>query len=118
MLSSSILNRFYYKSLNEGFGIGKNPVTQKDYILSYLGQNENYLNYGSQNFDSKNLIRRFVGILNTNGTVTAGQMTKYFDNDQKAYQAGLVKGDCYYLSQTNTYGLPMGIPKIITEDEE
>mgnify|MGYP003452589159 FL=1 len=119
MLSSSILNRFYYKVLFEGYGVGKDSVTNKDYILSYLGQNSAFVNYKNDTYmPTDSTASKFTGILNVDGTVTQGLLTLFFDNDQAAYQAGLNYHDCYYLSQTNTYGLPMGIPKIITEDEE
>lgn len=119
MLSCSILNRFYYKTVYEGYGIGKDPVTYKDYVLAYLGQNSAYVNYQNDTYmPTDSTASKFTGILNTDGTVTQNLLTLFFDNDQVAYQAGLNKGDCYYLSQTNTYGLPMGIPKLITEDEE
>lgn len=119
MLNCNILNRFYYKALSEGYGIGKNPLTKKDYVLVYLGGNSAYINYQNDTYmPTDSTASKFTGILNVDGTVVQGQVTLFFDNDQAAYQAGLEKGDCYYLSQTNTYGMPMGIPKIITEDEE
>lgn len=119
MLSCSILTKFYHKSVFEGYGIGKNPVANKDYVLAYLNMNNAYVNYCNDDYmPTTNMASKFTGILNVDGTVTQGLFTLFFDNDQAAYQAGLNKKDCYYLSQTNTYGLPMGIPKIITEDEE
>ncbi len=119
MLSCSILNRFYLKSIHEGFGIGKDPVTNKDFVLAYLGQNSAFVNFKNDRYmPTDNTASKFTGILNVDGTITQNLFTLFFDNDQAAYQAGLNLGDCYYLSQTNTYGLPMGIPKKITEDEE
>lgn len=119
MLSCSILNRFYYKSVYEGYGIGKDPVTNKDFVLAYLSQNSAFVNYKNDKYmPTDSTASKFTGILNVDGTVTQGLVTLFYDNDQAAYQAGLNKSDCYYLSQTNTYGLPMGISKIITEDEE
>jgi len=105
----------FYKNLLRIYkGIGNIVLNDKDYLLSYYKFNENYM---SNCKVTKQNATQFSGIMAPIFCgATIEKIKYYFANDQEALVNGLIKGESYYLTQTNTYGLPAGILKEITED--
>lgn len=133
----SINSNFYKSVLSKSYGIGINPLTYKDLLMSYLGMNKVYLNnscslcvsgeIGLNDFVNSNSASSgpngstLVGIMvpiNPDSTVNNNgkKPLEFFENDQAAYLGGYVKTDEYLLSKNNRYGLPEGLSKRITEE--
>lgn len=130
-MSCSTGSNFYKSILSKCYGIGKNPLTNKDILFSYLDLNKQYTksscdddvnNNGSNGDTSSNSsTTKLVGIMipiNPDPTVNnaGNKPLEFFINDQAAYLGGYVKNDEYLLSKNNRYGLPEGMKKVITEE--
>lgn len=106
--------RFYNYVLNKYYGIGKGSLSYKDRLFAYLNIHWEYLDYAAQSTD---ISTTFVGeIIASTQVIPKPTSTKFYENDQAAFDDGVSKNDIYYLSQNNTYGLPFGTPKKLVED--
>jgi hypothetical protein len=92
--------------LSEYVGIGKTKLSYKDMIMAYSYKNKTY--FSEPDIMSNNNIC-FLGILDT--TPVNGQNIRFYDNDEQAFGDGIQYLRDYYLSNTNTYGLPFGTKK-------
>lgn len=109
----TLFYKFYKYVLQRYYGVGSTKLTEKDYLLSYLILNERFMPL--KECKEKNPLT-FVGIMAPIFCGAVAEKPKYyFDNDQEALTNGLIVGESYYLKQTNTYGLPAGILKEVSE---
>lgn len=107
----------YTYILSKKYGIGNGELKFKDLLLSYLNINWIYLpNLTSDENTVFNSI--FVGQLVSTTTIlpVPTNATKYYINDQAAFDDGVPKDAVYFLAQNNTYGSPFGTPKKLVED--
>ena len=112
MISSNYINNKLYKNvLRETYGIGQTKMSYKDYLLSMLFTNECYVEETSSSTTSTQA--RFVGIVNSDFSLSS--YIGFFDNDDHAMAFGVPVGGDYYLSQQNTYGMPFGMRKKVSE---
>jgi hypothetical protein len=96
--------------LKEAHGIGKTKMTYKDYLSSLMATNYCYVKRTSE---ESNPNKQFVGIVNSDFTISSS--IGFYDNDDHAMAFGVPIGGDYYLSRQNTYGMPFGIRKKVSE---
>ena len=112
MKASYVLNRLYKNVLRLRYGIGQTKAEFKDYALSKLYTEKCFLE-DSSGAGQVTPVSKFVGIINDDFTLSS--FIGFFDNDDHAMQFGVPVGGDYYLSKTNTYGLPFGMRKKVAE---
>jgi hypothetical protein len=109
----TLFYKFYKYVIQRFYGVGQTKLTEKDYLLSYLIVNERFMPI--KDCKEQNPLT-FVGIMAPIYCGAVAEKPKYyFDNDEEALQKGLIVGETYYLTQENTYGLPAGILKEVSE---
>lgn len=101
-----ILKNLYKYGLSRFVGIGKAELSYRDMLTAYVYKHQHYLQPINPQLDNEVL---FIGILDT--TPINGQNTRFYDNDEQAFGDGVAYLVDYYLSNTNTYGLPFGTKK-------
>lgn len=106
-----ISDMIYKNVLRETYGIGDVKIDYKMLTLSKLFTNscfsEQIISGGG--IGSSQQSYNYVGIVNSDFNLD--QFIGYFDNDDHAGANGVPVEGIYYLSQTNTYGLPFGMSK-------
>lgn len=111
----NLFYKFYTYVLAKYYGIGEKVITDKDRLLAYLNINWQYLEIPSDGTTIANTI--FVGqVVSSTTIIEPDKVSKFYQNDQDAYNNGVGKDEIYYLSLDNTYGLPYGTPKKLVED--
>lgn len=114
-IKSKYLSDVLYKNLlHRRYGIGHTKITYKDYILSKLFTEYCYtetidMATCKKTGNTKSKYYNFVGIVTQDYVLTDN--IGYFDNDDHAGQFGVPVEGIYYLSKSNTYGLPFGMVK-------
>lgn len=113
-LNCGFFTRFYTYTLAKYYGIGKGSLSYKDRLFAYLNMNSHFLDVAVGDVEQNTeFIGAVVPLTTVLPTITPD---RFYDNDQDAYDNGVQKNDIYYLSDTNTYGLPYGTPKKLVED--
>lgn len=109
--SSYVFSTLYKNILRIIHGIGTTKSSFQDYAMAKVYTNECYITNAPKVVPINST--KFVGIVGED--LTLSKYIGYFDNDDHAMQAGIPVGGDYYLSQTNTYGLPFGMRKKVSE---
>lgn len=97
--------------LKDQYGIGKTNLTYKDYLSSLMATNHCYVQAKVSKIP--NTPPTFVGIVNSDFSLSSS--IGYYDNDDHAMAFGVPVGGDYYLSRQNSYGMPFGIRKKVSE---
>lgn len=111
VLFNYINDKLIKSLLKEVHGIGNTKMTYKDYLSSLMATNYCYIKpevSGQSNTTSK-----FVGIVNSDSTISSA--IGFYDNDDHAMSFGVPVGGDYYLSKQNSYGMPFGMRKKVSE---
>jgi len=110
--------RFYNYALAKYYGIGKGELSYRDLLFGFLNVNWEFLPSDTVGTTESNTV--FVGQILLSSTIVPipEDPTKFYENDQAAFDDGVAKNAIYYLSQNNTYGSPFGTPKKLVEDVE
>jgi hypothetical protein len=111
MKAAYVLNKLYKNILRLRYGIGQTKAVFKDYALSKLYTEQCYIE--DPQTSTVTPLSKFVGIINDDFSLSS--YIGFFDNDDHAMQFGVPVGGDYYLSKINTYGLPFGMRKKVSE---
>ena len=109
--ASYVFSTLYKNILRLIHGIGTTKATFQDYAMAKVYTNECYIKTHPSVVPTPTV--KFVGIVGED--LSMAKYIGYFDNDDHAMQFGVPVGGDYYLSQSNTYGLPFGMRKKVSE---